>query len=63
LRLGIACTGTNRQAGLALGAGLEYGITESLSAKLEYLYTTAASLEVSRHSEIRAGLNYRFGGM
>jgi outer membrane immunogenic protein len=57
------CTPTNRQAGLALGAGLEYGITQNLSAKFEYLYITAVSLEVSRHSEIRAGLNYRFGGL
>ncbi len=57
------CSATNRQAGLALGAGLEYGFTQNLSAKFEYLYIAAASLEVSRHSEIRAGLNYRFGGM
>lgn len=57
------CTPTNRQVGAALGGGLEYGFTPNLSAKLEYLYITAVSLEVSRHSEIRAGLNYRFGGM
>jgi outer membrane immunogenic protein len=59
----VGCTGSNRQAGLALGGGLEYGFTQEVSAKIEYLYITAASLEVSRHSEIRAGLNYRFGGM
>ena len=59
----LNCSATNRQAGLVLGGGLEYGFTDSLSAKLEYLYITAASLEVSRHGEIRAGLNYRFGGM
>jgi outer membrane immunogenic protein len=59
----IGCTGSNRQAGLALGGGLEWGFTPELSAKLEYLYIAAASLEVSRHSEVRAGLNYRFGGM
>jgi outer membrane immunogenic protein len=57
------CTGTDRQAGLALGAGLEYGITPALSAKLEYLYVSAVSLDVSHTNEIRAGLNYRFGGM
>lgn len=57
------CTGTDRQAGLALGAGLEYGFTPSLSAKLEYLYISAVSLDVSHTSEIRAGLNYRFGGI
>ena len=56
------CSGSNRQLGAALGGGLEYGFTPNLSAKLEYLYITAASLEVSRHSEVRAGLNYRFGG-
>jgi len=59
----VGCSGSNRQAGLALGGGLEYGFTPELSAKLEYLYISAASLEVSRHSEVRAGLNYRFGGM
>ena len=58
-----SCTPTSRQAGLALGAGVEYGITQNLSAKLEYLYISAVSLDVSQHSEIRAGLNYRFGGM
>jgi outer membrane immunogenic protein len=57
------CTPTDRQFGAALGGGLEYGFTPNLSAKLEYLYIAAASLEISRHSEVRAGLNYRFGGM
>ena len=57
------CTGTDRQAGIALGAGLEYGFTPALSAKLEYLYVSAVSLSVSHNNEIRAGLNYRFGGM
>jgi outer membrane immunogenic protein len=59
----LGCTGTNRQAGLALGGGLEYGFTPEVSAKIEYLYIGAVSLSVSQHSEIRAGLNYRFGGM
>jgi outer membrane immunogenic protein len=58
-----SCTPTDRQAGLVLGAGVEYGFTPALSAKMEYLYIAAASLEVSTHSEIRAGLNYHFGGM
>ena len=61
---GIAnCTGTGKQVGVALGAGVEYGITQNVSAKFEYLYIAAASLDISNHSEIRAGLNYRFGGM
>jgi len=59
----VGCSASNRQAGLVLGGGLEYGFTESISAKLEYLYITAASLAVSQHGEVRAGLNYRFGGM
>jgi outer membrane immunogenic protein len=59
----INCSGTNKQIGAALGAGVEYGITQNVSAKLEYLYVTAASLDISHHSEIRAGLNYRFGGL
>jgi opacity protein-like surface antigen len=59
----LGCSGVDRQLGLALGGGLEYGFTQNLSAKVEYLYITAASLEVSQHSEIRAGLNFRFGGL
>lgn len=57
------CSGTDRQIGLVLGAGVEYGFAQNWSAKVEYLYITAASLEVSSHGEVRAGLNYRFGGM
>ena len=56
------CSPTNRQFGAALGGGLEYGFSPNLSAKIEYLYIAAASLSVSNHSEIRGGLNYRFGG-
>jgi outer membrane immunogenic protein len=61
---GIAnCAGTSKQVGAVLGAGVEYGITPNVSAKFEYLYIAAASLDISNHSEIRAGLNYRFGGL
>ena len=59
----INCSGTSKQVGAVLGTGVEYGITQNVSAKLEYLYMTAASLDISHHSEIRAGLNYRFGGL
>jgi outer membrane immunogenic protein len=59
----INCSGNKKQVGAALGAGVEYGLTPNVSAKLEYLYITGASIDVSHHSEIRAGLNYRFGGM
>jgi len=57
------CSATNRQFGAVLGGGLEYAFNPSLSAKLEYLYIAAVSLDVSRHSEIRAGLNYHFVGL
>jgi opacity protein-like surface antigen len=59
----VNCSGTNKQLGGVVGAGIEYGITQNVSAKLEYLYITAVSLDISHHSEIRAGLNYRFGGL
>jgi len=59
----LNCSGSSKQIGGALGGGVEYGLTPNISAKLEYLYITAASLDISHHSEIRAGLNYRFGGM
>ena len=42
---------------------LEYGITPNVSAKLEYLYITAVSLELSHLNVVRAGLNFRFGGI
>jgi outer membrane immunogenic protein len=59
----VNCSGNKKQVGAALGAGVEYGFTPNVSAKLEYLYITGASVDISHHSEIRAGLNYRFGGM
>jgi outer membrane immunogenic protein len=52
-----------QQMGAALGAGVEYGFTPNWSVKLEYLYVTAASLDISRDNEIRAGVNYRFCGL
>jgi opacity protein-like surface antigen len=55
------CSGTDHQIGAALGGGVEYGFAPNLSAKIELLHITAASLEVSHNTEIRAGLNYRLG--
>ena len=49
-------------SGTTAGAGVEYEITPAISAKFEYLYITAVSLEVSHINEVRAGVNYRFGG-
>ena len=41
-----SCAGASRQIGAALGGGVEYGFTPNLSAKLEYLYVSAVSLDV-----------------
>jgi len=59
---GLFCTGSARKAGAALGLGVEYGLTPNWSAKLEYLYVPAASVEISKVNTLRLGLNYRFGG-
>jgi outer membrane immunogenic protein len=58
----LRCSGSHRHVGAVLGAGLEYGFSPNWSAKVEYLYITAASLESTEVSEVRAGINYRFGG-
>ncbi len=68
---------TFMRTGWTAGAGLEYGITRNWSAKIEYdylgfgsqnlnfttpttpLYTSSANLNVQ---EIKAGVNFRFGG-
>ncbi len=59
----LTCNGTNKRVGATLGAGVEYGITPTISAKLEYRYYAAASLELSHFNEFLVGLNYRFGGL
>jgi outer membrane immunogenic protein len=59
----IICSGTDKRIGAVVGGGLEYGFTPNWSAKLEYLYVAAASFEVAHVNEVRAGINYRFGGM
>ncbi len=58
----LPCNGTAKRLGGTVGAGVEYGFTPNLSAKLEYRYIAAASLELSHINEVLAGVNYRFGG-
>jgi outer membrane immunogenic protein len=58
----LTCNGTNARLGGTIGAGLEYGFAPNWSAKIEYRYTAGASLELSHLNEVRAGVNYRFGG-
>jgi outer membrane immunogenic protein len=52
---------TNFHFGLAAGAGLEYGITPNLSAKLEYLWVGAGVLNTLNENIVRGGVNWRFG--
>jgi outer membrane immunogenic protein len=58
----LRCDGTDKRVGATIGAGLEYGFTPNWSAKIEYRYIAAASLELSHLNEFLAGVNYRFGG-
>jgi outer membrane immunogenic protein len=48
--------------GLAAGAGVEYGFTPNLSAKLEYMWIGAGAGNTLYENMVRVGLNYRFGG-
>jgi outer membrane immunogenic protein len=47
--------------GLAVGAGLEYGITQNLSTKVEYMWVGAGAGNTLKENMVRLGLNYRFG--
>jgi outer membrane immunogenic protein len=74
---GNGASNTSMRTGWTVGGGLEYGISKNWSAKIEYdylnfgsqtlnfttpttpSYSTGAALNVQ---EIKAGLNFRFGG-
>jgi opacity protein-like surface antigen len=47
--------------GLAAGAGIEYGITQNLSAKGEWIWVAAGSGNTLKENMLRAGINWRFG--
>jgi outer membrane immunogenic protein len=55
-------------AGWTVGVGTEFGLTQNLSAKIEYLYvdlsttnfTVTGASNGSRFGLLRAGVNYRF---
>jgi outer membrane immunogenic protein len=58
-----ACTSkADWHAGLAAGAGVEFGLTPSLSTKIEYLWVGAGAANTLKENIVRVGLNYRFGG-
>lgn len=59
------------QAGYTLGGGLEYALTNNVSAKVEYLYTSIGTNDYFRYTQdysrlgldfstVRAGVNYHF---
>ena len=48
-------------AGLAAGAGVEYGFTPNWSAKFEYIWMGAGAGNTMYENMVRVGLNYRFG--
>ena len=56
------CTSpTDLHLGLAAGAGVEYGITENLSAKAEYIWVGAGAGNTLKENMLRVGANWRFG--
>ena len=59
----VPCTSkADWHAGVAGGAGIEYGITPNLSTKVEYLWVGAGAGNTLTENIVRAGLNWRFGG-
>jgi outer membrane immunogenic protein len=64
---GAIATGTNTQVGWTVGAGLEYGITPNVTAKVEYNYVDlgsstpilADSVDFRAHI-VRGGVNWKF---
>lgn len=74
---GISASSAFTRTGWTAGVGLEYGITNNWSAKIEYDYlsfgaqplnfttatpTTYASSATLNVQEVKAGVNFRFGG-
>ncbi len=59
----VSCTSkADLHIGVAAGGGVEYGITQSMSAKVEYLWLGAGAGNTLKANWFRAGLNFRFGG-
>jgi outer membrane immunogenic protein len=52
---------TELHLGLAAGAGVEYGITQNLSAKGEWIWVGAGAGNTLKENMLRLGLNWRFG--
>ncbi len=73
---GVKSTNSGTEYGYTIGAGVEYAITNNISARAEYRYTdfgksswtgtvdgsaVAASFKTTDHA-VRVGVSYRFGG-
>jgi outer membrane immunogenic protein len=52
---------TDLHLGLAAGAGIEYGITQNISTKFEYVFVGAGAVNTLKDHILRLGINYRFG--
>ena len=50
----LTCSGTNKRVGATAGAGVEYGFTPNLSAKLEYRYIAAWDARFRENASSRA---------
>ena len=59
---GVCSSKSDLHAGLAAGAGVEYGFAPNVSAKLEYMWIGAGAGNTLYENMVRVGLNYRFGG-
>ncbi len=71
---GTVETSNNTRSGWTAGAGIEWGITQNWTARVEYLYvdlgTSTAVFPLSNRQTIgsltmnvaRFGFNYKFGG-
>jgi len=64
---GAVATGSDTHAGWTVGGGIEYGLTQNISLKAEYLYVDLGSTSVLpgdsvnfRSHIVRGGLNWRF---
>lgn len=71
-RAGFAASGSDTRTGWTIGAGVEYGLTDAWSVKLEYNYLDFGSRTVTfspidvfdvdqQIHTVKLGVNYRFG--
>jgi high affinity Mn2+ porin len=59
----IRCSGPKWRVGAVAGAGVEYMFMPNFSLRVEYLHAGGVALELTRLNEIRAAVNWHFGGI